>query len=316
MKRIMGEKISRLREARQLTQQNLASILGVSRSTVFKWEKGTASPNSELLPALARLFEVRIDDLYQIDEKEDLLTLITRHAFHLESDKFYEILYQAETYLDRHGEDAEIEFRIWQMKNIQLINNARQLVEEADAFGCKYQGNHPHFMHQMAMMSLQDLMFSFGVGKIIELCLQKLEESPSFMHYLRVISIYLLADRPKEALQWYEKAKAHYPQENLEYYHIDALAALGHFDRAENIAKRVLETYKKEGSTMAPYDLIRTYNRLFGILEKQKKYQELLRLLDDGLKYLPGIYAADGRDGSQLATMQEARKKRISAMLT
>ena len=67
---------------------------------------------------------------------------------------------------------------------------------------------------------------------------------------------------------------------------------------------------------MAPYDLIRTYNRLFGILEKQKKYQELLRLLDDGLKYLPGIYAADGRDGSQLATMQEARKKRISAMLT
>jgi hypothetical protein len=31
-----------------------------------------------------------------------------------------------ETNLERHGEDAEFEFRIWQMKNIQLINNARQ----------------------------------------------------------------------------------------------------------------------------------------------------------------------------------------------
>jgi DNA-binding XRE family transcriptional regulator len=315
MKRIMGEKISKLREARQMTQQNLAQILGVSLSTIFKWEKGTASPNSELLPALARLFEVRIDDLYLIDEKEDLLRLITRHAFHLEPDKFYEILYQAENYLTRNGADPEIEFRVWQMKNIQLINDARKLVDEAKQFQQKYQGNQPHLNQQMGLMSLQDLIFSHGIGKIIDLCLEEIQTSPLFINYLRLIAIYLLADRPKEALNWYEKAKIHYPQENLEYYHIDCLSSLGHLERAENIAKRVFELYKTEGSTMAPYDLIRTYNKFFTILEKQKKYKELLKLLEDGLQFLPQIYAADGRDGSQLPLLQESRKNRILALI-
>ena len=315
MKRIMGEKISKLREARQMTQQNLAQILGVSLSTVFKWEKGTASPNSELLPALARLFEVKIDDLYLINEKEDLLRLITRHAFHLESDKFYEILYQAENYLDRNGDDPEVEFRVWQMKNIQLVNDSSKLVENAKQFHNKYQGNQPHLVQQMALMSLQGLIFSHGIGKIIDLCLEEIQTAPIFVNYLRIIVIYVLADRPKEALSWYEKAKNLYPQENLEYYHIDCLATMGQLERAENIAKRVFELYKTEGSTMAPYDLIRTYNKLFTILEKQKKYKDLLKLLDDGLHFLPQIYAADGRDGSQLPQLQESRRKRIIALM-
>ena len=43
-----------MRERAKLTQRELADVLGVERSTVAKWESGTAYPRASQLPALAR----------------------------------------------------------------------------------------------------------------------------------------------------------------------------------------------------------------------------------------------------------------------
>ena len=57
------EKLKTLRAERGLTQEQLAARLYVTRTAVSKWETGGGSPNLDSLQALARLFDVSVDDL-------------------------------------------------------------------------------------------------------------------------------------------------------------------------------------------------------------------------------------------------------------
>lgn len=63
-----GEKLKALRTERGLTQEQLAARLYVSRTAVSKWETGGGSPNLDLLQAVARLFDVSVDDLLSADD--------------------------------------------------------------------------------------------------------------------------------------------------------------------------------------------------------------------------------------------------------
>lgn len=63
-----GEKLKALRTERGLTQEQLAARLYVSRTAVSKWETGGGSPNLDSLQALARLFDVSVDDLLSTDD--------------------------------------------------------------------------------------------------------------------------------------------------------------------------------------------------------------------------------------------------------
>lgn len=58
-----GDKLSKLRKEKNLTQEQLAEILGVSRQSVSKWESDTAYPETEKLISLANLFECSTDYL-------------------------------------------------------------------------------------------------------------------------------------------------------------------------------------------------------------------------------------------------------------
>lgn len=60
----IGETIARLRKERSMTQEALAECLGVSAQTISKWENSTTCPDIMLLPVLADLFGVTVDDLY------------------------------------------------------------------------------------------------------------------------------------------------------------------------------------------------------------------------------------------------------------
>ena len=54
----IGETIARLRLERNMTQQQLSSVIGVSHQAVSKWENGAALPDLEALLKLSRLFGV------------------------------------------------------------------------------------------------------------------------------------------------------------------------------------------------------------------------------------------------------------------
>lgn len=67
----IGEKIKELRKARDMTQDELASCLGVAYQTVSKWETGVTSPDLSLIVPIARLFKVTTDELFCFSESAD-----------------------------------------------------------------------------------------------------------------------------------------------------------------------------------------------------------------------------------------------------
>ena len=62
---IFTKNLRRLRTARSMTQEQTAQALDISPQTVSRWECGTTAPDISMLPRLARLYGVTIDDLYR-----------------------------------------------------------------------------------------------------------------------------------------------------------------------------------------------------------------------------------------------------------
>lgn len=65
---MLGKKIKLYRENKNMTQSEIADILGVKAATISKYEAGTLEPNIESLKKLSDLFEVSIDELIKEDD--------------------------------------------------------------------------------------------------------------------------------------------------------------------------------------------------------------------------------------------------------
>ena len=68
MELMIAEKIKKYRKERDLTQEALANVLGVSFQSVSKWETGDGYPDITLLPSIANYFGVTVDELIGNDE--------------------------------------------------------------------------------------------------------------------------------------------------------------------------------------------------------------------------------------------------------
>ncbi len=73
----IGKQITTLRRERDMTQEQLAGLIGVSAQTVSKWECGTTMPDILLLPVLSEIFNISIDALFGIEPKTDSSALHT-----------------------------------------------------------------------------------------------------------------------------------------------------------------------------------------------------------------------------------------------
>ena len=62
------EKLQELRKSRNLTQEELAEELYVSRTAVSKWESGRGYPSIDSLKEISRFFSVTIDELLSGDK--------------------------------------------------------------------------------------------------------------------------------------------------------------------------------------------------------------------------------------------------------
>lgn len=59
----VGALISRLRKEKGMTQQELADKLQLTDKAVSKWERGLACPDISILPQIAEILGVSVDDL-------------------------------------------------------------------------------------------------------------------------------------------------------------------------------------------------------------------------------------------------------------
>ena len=84
MKLKIGENIKTLRKSKEIRQEALAEMLGVSCQSVSRWESGVCYPDMELLPVIAKLFDSSVDSLLGVDEiteKENIDRYLERFQF-------------------------------------------------------------------------------------------------------------------------------------------------------------------------------------------------------------------------------------------
>ena len=62
---VFSQNLKRFRIAKNMTQEQAAEALGVSTQTVSRWECNTTLPDVTILPKIAALYCVTIDDLYR-----------------------------------------------------------------------------------------------------------------------------------------------------------------------------------------------------------------------------------------------------------
>lgn len=61
--------IQKKRVAAQITQERLAQLLNVDRSTVAKWETKKSYPRAEVLIKMAEVLNCTVDELLRDDEE-------------------------------------------------------------------------------------------------------------------------------------------------------------------------------------------------------------------------------------------------------
>lgn len=64
-----------IRQAKKMTQEYVARQIGVERSTYAHWERGSAEPSIEHVKALATLFGVTVDYLFELDDSGNVMAL-------------------------------------------------------------------------------------------------------------------------------------------------------------------------------------------------------------------------------------------------
>ena len=103
-----SEKLITLRKGRDLTQEQLAGQLNVSRQSISKWESGQVIPEVEKIVELSKVFNVTLDYLLkpsEIDElsvKTDMLEQQQKQLLNREQTRtkiFLNILYSTAIYL-------------------------------------------------------------------------------------------------------------------------------------------------------------------------------------------------------------------------
>ena len=79
----LGEKIKALRKQKNISQEVLAQVLGVSFQAVSKWETSVTMPDVALIPAIASFFEVSTDELFdfnRIEQEEKVMDIVGQAA--------------------------------------------------------------------------------------------------------------------------------------------------------------------------------------------------------------------------------------------
>ena len=75
---IFGQRFQRLRKEKNLTQEDIASKINITPQSISKWENDLSAPDISILPELAKILEVSLDEDY--DYNKALLKILVNSA--------------------------------------------------------------------------------------------------------------------------------------------------------------------------------------------------------------------------------------------
>lgn len=237
MKNTFGENLKRLRIAKNYTQEQAAQLLNISPKSLSRWECGSTMPDVMMLPEIARLYCVTVDDLY----KEQLVAYENYAARLLSvyeetrdlrdfynAEREYEKLLKSQTYTMN---DLRLYGILYQYHMMDCKETALRLFEKGLAMG---EENASEVYHQIER---QRMLLRSRVGeneKNIMEQTEKLEEHPhDFYCHINLLVAYLYANENQKALEVFVTAEKEFSDRALLYaYGGDLYKRLGKYEEA------------------------------------------------------------------------------------
>ncbi|HIX13142.1 MAG TPA: helix-turn-helix domain-containing protein [Candidatus Anaerofilum faecale] len=83
---MLSTRIKELRVARNLSQVQMAKLLGVTKQSISNWENNNIQPSVDMLVSIARLFSVSTDYLLCLDDRQvlDVSGLSPEYVAHIQ----------------------------------------------------------------------------------------------------------------------------------------------------------------------------------------------------------------------------------------
>ena len=113
----IGTTIKKLRRDRNITQEQLAELLGVSTNAVSQWECDKTAPDISHLPVLANIFEVSADVLLEIDvskskKQSEIKEFVSKHAEYFRQGKTEERLKLCRAMQKKYPNDETVRYHL------------------------------------------------------------------------------------------------------------------------------------------------------------------------------------------------------------
>ncbi len=237
MKNTFGENLKRLRVEKNYTQEQAAQLLNISPKSLSRWECGSTMPDVMMLPEIARLYCVTVDDLYR-EQSVVYENYAARLLSVYEASRDLRDFYNAEREYDKL-----MKSRTYTMNDLRLYGilyqyhmedckeAALRLFEKGLTMG---EESAPEVYHQIER---QRMLLRSQVGeneKNIEEQTAKLAEQPhDFYCHINLLVAYLYADENQKALEVFQKAEKEFSDRALLYvYGGDLYKRLGNYEDA------------------------------------------------------------------------------------
>lgn len=205
----IGKNITKFRRNKGITQDELANYIGVSKSSVSKWENNITYPDILLLPQLATLFNISLDELMGYEPqltKEDIKKLYNKLAEEFAQKSPNEVLEECEKYIKKYYSCFEF------LKQVVVL----------------------YLNHYMLFENKEEIL-----DKARDLCIRIKEESNDSKLIKEIVSLEALsltmANKPVEVLELLGEDVKHFSQD-AEMIGL-SFQLLGNIDKADEIAQ-------------------------------------------------------------------------------
>lgn len=243
---VFSKNLKRFRVAKNMTQEQAAEALGVSTQTVSRWECNTTLPDVTILPKIAALYCVTIDDLYKetsvaYDNYAQRLGSVFEASLKpedfLRADMEYQKLLKSEEYTT---EDLRLYGILYQEMMYVCIKKAGEMFDRVLKKG-PTEDSEIYWRTRR-----QKAYFLWEIGRNqenIEEFLPLVEAgSNELQEWVCLIQAYSFAGDYDAAWKWVQKAEAKFPESaTLHIYTGNLLRSMKRYDEAFFHWKRALE---------------------------------------------------------------------------
>jgi len=243
---VFTKNLKRFRVAKNMTQEQAAEALGVSTQTVSRWECNTTLPDVTILPKIAALYCVTIDDLYK-----ESSTAYDNYAQRLGS--VFEASHKPEDFMQAYveyqkllksGEYTTEDLRLYGILHQQMMQVCRDKAEEIfDRVIKKGPAEDPEAYWSTRR---QKGYFLWEIGRNqenIDTFLHIVEAGSNEMQeWICLIQAYTFAEDHDAAWEWARKAESLFPESAiLHIYMGDLLRSMKRYEEAFPHWRRALE---------------------------------------------------------------------------